>query len=269
MRRHAWSWVALGAALLFVIGPFAWLLVTSLRPEHELTELGLPSRLTLDSYRSVLLDSSFAIALLNSFMVAASTTLLSLALGAPAAFALAKLRFRGQRALLFGALAVSMFPPIATVSPLYLLIKRLGMLDQLLSLVLTYTTFTLPMTLWILSRFFRDIPVQLYEAATVDGCSPTQAFRKVLLPLAWPGLATTAVLVFIFAYSEFLYALTFVSSAERRTVPVAISLFATEHEHPWREIAAASAIAVAPLMALCLAFQRRIVAGLTAGALRE
>jgi multiple sugar transport system permease protein len=263
------TWLTFAPAILFVLAPLAWLVLTSLRPEAELSRLGLPSELTLESYRRVLGAGAFGRNLWNSLLVAAGTSALCLSIGAPAAFALAKLELPGRSAILLSALAVSMFPPIATVSPLYLLIRQLGLRDDLWSLVLTYTTFALPMTLWILTRFFRDIPTQLYEAACVDGCSQLQALHKVLLPLAWPGLATAALLVFIFSYNEFLYALTFVTSPDSHTVPVAISLFASEHENPWGEIAAASTLGVAPLLLVSLLFQRRIVAGLTAGALRE
>ena len=161
-----------------------------------------------------------------------------------------------------------MFPPIATVSPLYLILRACGLRDTPLGLVLPYTTFALPLALWVLTGFFREIPDELYRAARVDGCTPFQAFRKVMLPLAAPGLATTAILVFIFSWNEFLYALTFTSSPEHRTVPVAISLFAGEHKEPWGEIAAASVIATLPLVILTLVFQRRIVAGLTQGAVK-
>lgn len=161
-----------------------------------------------------------------------------------------------------------MFPPIATVSPQYLLLRALGLRDTLAGLVLPYTTFALPLTLWILTSFMKEIPDDLFRAARIDGCTPFQAFRRVLLPLAAPGLATTAILVFIFSWNEFLYALTLLSSPEKRTIPVAITLFAGEHRDPWGEIAAASIIATLPLVALTLLFQRRIVSGLTAGAVK-
>jgi multiple sugar transport system permease protein len=158
-----------------------------------------------------------------------------------------------------------MFPPIATVSPLFLIIRGLGLRDTLGGLVLPYTIFALPLTLWVLSSFFREIPDELYSAARVDGCSPFQAFRKIFLPLAVPGLATTAILIFIFAWNEFLFALTFVSSPEKRTIPVAIALFATGQKEPWPEIFAASAVVTLPLVVLTILLQRKIVSGLTAG----
>ncbi|MEZ4293956.1 MAG: carbohydrate ABC transporter permease [Polyangiaceae bacterium] len=257
------------AAVTFCLGPFVWQIVTSLRPEQELTSLGLPSSISFDSYTGAFHGRPFGRVLLNSFLVAGATTLFCLAVGASAAFALAKMEFRGKKILLGGALAVSMFPPIATVSPLFLVIRWLGLRDELAGLVLPYTSFALPMTLWILTGFFRDIPDEIYRAARVDGCTPFQAFWRVLLPLAAPGIAATAILVFIFAYNEFLYALTFTSSPEKRTVPVAISLFAAEHKEPWGEIAAASIIATLPLVVTTLLFQRKIVHGLTAGGVKE
>lgn len=255
-------------AAVFSVGPFAWQVVTSFEPESDLSSAGLPHALTLASYEGAFRGRPFARVILNSFAVATTTTLVSLALAAPAAFAITKLPIRGKRALLAVALAVSMFPPIATVSPLYLLLGQLGWLDHLVALVVPYTTFTLPLALWILSGFFGEIPNELYLAARVDGCSPLQAFRRVLLPLAAPGLSTTAILVFVFAWNEFLYALTFISTAERRTIPVAISLFAAEHKEPWGEIAAASVVATLPLLILTLIFQRKIVKGLTAGSVK-
>jgi multiple sugar transport system permease protein len=269
MRRQAWgTWFATAAFLTFFLGPFFWQVLTSLWPDGELTR-PLPSHLTLANYASVLWGRPFLKVVLNSLVVAALTTTFCLTVGAAAAFALAKLEFRGRGLLLSAALAVSMFPPIATVSPLYLILRAVGLRDTLAGLVLPYATFALPLTLWILTSFFRQLPDELYRAARVDGCTPFQAFRRVLLPLAAPGLSTTAILVFIFSWNEFLYALTFISTPEKRTVPVAISLFASEYKEPWGEIAAASVIATLPLVVLTILFQRRIVSGLTAGAVKE
>lgn len=266
-RRAALAFAVI-AAITFTAGPFLWQLLTSLRPEAELTSLGLPRALSLASYAGAFQGRPLARVILNSLLVAGTTTLACLALGALAAFALAKLDFPGKRLFLGLALAISMFPPIATVSPLYLVIRALGLRDHLAGLVLPYTTFALPLTLWVLTAYFRDIPDELYRAARVDGCTPFQAFRRVLLPLAAPGLGTTAILVFIFAYNELLYALTFTSSPASRTIPVAITLFAGEHLEPWGEIAAASTVTTLPLVIVTLLFQRRIVAGLTAGAVK-
>jgi multiple sugar transport system permease protein len=257
------------AVLLFFVGPFAFQLLTSLSPEDELAQSVLPRRLTLAAYRQVLSEPTFVAAMLNSVGVAALTTVICLTLAASAAFAIAKLSFPGRRLFLFAALAVIMFPPIATVSPLYLSLRALGLYDSLAGLSIPYTTFALPLALWLLTSFFESVPDVLYRAARVDGCTPFQAFRRVLLPLVAPGLATTAMLVFIFSWNEFLYALTFISSPSKRTLPVAISLFAGEHSEPWAQISAASLLATLPLVLLTLLFQRRIVSGLTAGGVKE
>lgn len=260
--------LAVAALLTFLLGPFLWQGLTSLTPEAELGGRGWPSHLTWRAWAGALAREDFLWSLFNSLVVAAATTCLCLLCGAPAAFALARLPVPGRGLLLGGALAVSMFPPIAVVSPLYLVLQQMGLLDTRAGLVLPYATFALPLTLWLLTSFFRQIPSELYRAARVDGCTPFQAFRWVLLPVSGPGLATTALLVFVFAWNEFLFALSFIHSPGRRTVPVAISLFAAEHAEPWAEIAAASVIATLPLLVLTVLFQRRIVAGLTAGAVK-
>jgi multiple sugar transport system permease protein len=267
MRRARYV-LLVSLAVLFAAGPFAWQVLTSLRPAGELLRLGPPSRLSLESYRSAFEGRPIGHALLNSVIVAGSTTVLCLAVGSLAAFALAKLQFRGRKSLLAAALAISMFPPIATVSPLYLLVRALGLRDHPAGLVLAYTTFALPLALWIMTGFFREIPDELYESARIDGCTPFQALRWIHFPLALPGVATTGILVFIFAYNEFLYALTFTSSPDKRTIPVAISLLASGHQEPWGEMAAVSVVAVVPIVAAVLFFQRHIVSGLTRGAVK-
>lgn len=268
MRGRIATLLGVVAVVTFFLGPALWQALTSLRPESEIASTSLPSRLSLESYAAAFRGRPFGRVLLNSALVAAATTALCIAVASPAAFALAKLRLRGTTALLSAALAVSMFPPIATVSPLYLVLRSVHLLDNPLGLVVPQATFALPLALWVLTGAFRDIPEEIYRAARVDGCTPLRAFRRVMLPLAMPGIATTAILVFVFSWNEFLYALTFTSSPERRTVPVAISLFAAEHAEPWGEIAAASVIAAVPLVLLAVIFQRRVVAGLTRGAVK-
>jgi len=260
--------LAVFAAMSFCVGPFVFQAITSLTPDRDIARTGLPSTLTLDHYASALAGRPFMHVVQNSIVVSSVVTVVSLAIAAPAAFAIVKLRVRGKRLLLAAALAISMFPPIATVSPLYLALRRAGLLDSLLGLTIPYTTFALPLALWILTGFFQDIPDDLYLAARIDGCSMFSAFRKVLLPLAMPGIATAAILTFIFAYNEFLYALTFLSSPDKRTIPVAISLFAGEHTEPWGDIAAASIISTLPLVVVAVTFQRKIVRALTAGAVK-
>lgn len=263
--------VGVVAVVTFCLGPLVWQLFTSLKPTADLTRLPpvLPSPVTFDSYPAVFDPARhFGRIIVNSLVVAGATTVASLLFGSAAAFALAKLDFFGKKLLLATALTVSMFPPIATVSPLYLIIRALGLRDNMVGLILPYTTFALPLTLWVLTNFFREIPTELYRAARVDGCSPIAAFRHVMLPLAAPGIFTTAILVFISAWNEFLYALTFTSTHAARTIPVGIALFPGVHEVPWGELAAASIIVTLPLLVLVLAFQRRIVSGLTAGAVK-
>jgi len=266
--RRVGQWFAVAAVVAFCVGPLVGQVITSLRSEAAAIAAGT-SAWSLDNYRGALHGRSLVRSLANSAAVAGMTTLLALAIGSLASFALASLRLRGQRWFLAGALAISMFPPIATVSPLYLVIRELGLRDSLGALVLSYTTFALPLTLFVLTRFFRDIPGAIYEAARVDGCTPFQAWWRIGLPLAMPGIASTAILVFIFAYNEFVYALTFISSPEKRTVPVTISLFASDRIEPWGEIAAASVIAGIPLVLVTVLFQRRIVTALTQGAVKD
>jgi multiple sugar transport system permease protein len=267
-RRPIAGAFAAAAAIGFCLGPFAWQVLTALRPEAELTSRGLPSTLTLESFRAVLVGRPFARSLWNSLLVASATTLIAIVVGGAAAFAIAKLPLRSRRLVLALALATSMFPPIATVSPLFLVIRALGLRDQLAGLVLPSTGFALPLAIWILTDFFAALPDELYRAARVDGCSPAQVLLRVFAPVAAPPIATTAILVFVQTWNELLFALTFTSSPDRRTVPVAIALFAAEHREPWGEIAAASVIATLPLLVVTLLFHRRVVAGLTAGAVK-
>jgi multiple sugar transport system permease protein len=266
--KRALLFVVLLLAALFCTGPFFWQVLTSLRPEDELTSLGFPTSLSLDSYRRAFAGQALGRAMLNSTFVAGTTTMVCVLVGAAAAFALAKLELKGRRVLLGGTLLASMFPSVATLSALYLVIRALGLRDHLMGLVIPYITFALPMTIWIMHGFFKGLPDEIFRAAVSDGCTPLQAFHKVMLPLAAPGLGTTAILVFISAWNELIYALTFISSPEKRTIPVAISMFAGEHKEPWGEMAAASVIAMLPVIAAALLFQRWIVSGLTAGAVK-
>jgi multiple sugar transport system permease protein len=257
-------------ALAWSLGPYLWQVVTSLKPGEELASLPplLPSRIEWSHYALVFAQQPFERFLWNSFVVAACSTMASLALALPAAFAIAKLPL-ARRGLWMGFyLSVSMLPPIATVSPLYVLVESLGLRDTPAGLVLPYTTYTLPLAVWVLASYLRELPDDLYRAARVDGCGPARALGRVFLPLSLPGLLTTAILVFIFAWNEFLFALTLTATERSRTVPVAIVLFPGLHEVPWGEIAAASVIVTFPLLVLVFLFQRRIVSGVTAGAVR-
>jgi multiple sugar transport system permease protein len=268
--KRAGIWLALAAVCAWSLAPFVWQVLTSLKPQAELESLPplLPSAITLTHYRAIFAGQPFARLLANSAIVAGGTTLAALALGSLAGFALAKLRPPGRVAVLATVVALSMLPPIATVSPLFLFINAVGLRDTLPGLMLVYTGFTLPLAVWLMTQFFRGIPDDLYIAARVDGCTAFGAFRKVMLPLAAPGLSATALLIFIFSWNEFLYALSLTSSTAARTVPVGIALFPGLHEIPWGEIAAGSVVATLPVLVLAVLFQRRILEGLTAGAVK-
>ena len=204
----------------------------------------------------------------NSLVVATATVGLSLLIGLPAAYALARLDLRGGSFVLAGLLCLSMFPPVSNVGPLYLVFIRLGIRDSLLAVVLAHVVFVLPFAIWTLTNFVRETPADLYRAARIDGCSHLGTLRHVVLPLAAPGLLSVGLLVFVFSWNEFLYALTLTASEDARTLPVAIALFPGLQEIPWGEIAAASVIATLPAVILMLVFQRRLVSGLTAGAVK-
>jgi multiple sugar transport system permease protein len=198
---------------LFCLGPLIWQVIISLKPASQITQLPplLPDTFTLEHYISIFSGHPFARIILNSVIVAGCTTTLSMIFGSIAAFALAKLRLLAKVAILGFILSISMFPPIATVSPLYIIIRGLSLRDTWWALIMTYTTFSLPLTIWVLTNFFKEIPDELYLAARIDGCTPFEAFYKIMLPLAAPGIFATAILVFIFSWNEFLFALTFTS----------------------------------------------------------
>jgi multiple sugar transport system permease protein len=258
-------------ALALYAGPFLWQLLTSLKPEAELLRLPplLPTFLTTEHYRVVLQQSPLPRALVNSAGIAALTTALALLLGLPAAYALARLPVRGRRALLLGIVAGTALPQIATVSPLYLLIRGLGLRDTWTALVLAHTSFALPLTIWLLVGFIREIPRALEEAAAIDGADTREAFRWVIAPLIAPGMASAGLLAFLFSWNEFLFAYTFTATEASRTAPVALALFPGVFEVPWADIAAASMLASLPMVLLALALQRYLVQGVIAGAVKD
>jgi multiple sugar transport system permease protein len=270
MKRRTGFYFLLTIVVLYCVGPLVWQFITSLKPDAELTKIPpvLPAHMTLSHYVTLFRDERFLRIILNSCIVAGCTAVLSLLVGSLAAFGLSKLKVKYKGAMLGFVLSVSMFPPIATVSPLYILLRGLGLRDTWWALIITYTTFSLPLSIWVLHSFFSEVPDEIYFASRVDGCSPVQSFYRIMLPLAAPGIFTTAILVFIFSWNEFLFALTFTSTARSRTIPVAIALFPGIHEIPWGDIAAASVVVVVPLLVLVLVFQRRIIEGLTAGAVK-
>ena len=266
-----WLWIAVFAIVVFCLFPFYWLLNTSLKTGPDLsTSALLPPSPTLDNYDSIFRDSNFTIALKNSAIVALVTTALSLIVGSFCAYALARLKMKRKFLILAIVLSISTFPQIAIAAPIFKLWRDVGLYNTIPGLVIPYLTFALPLTIYILTSFFKEIPRDLEEAALVDGATNFEAFRKVVVPLAAPGLATAGILTFIAAWNEFLLAITLTSSTNARTVPAAIAFFtgATQFEQPLGTISAASVVISIPLILLVLFFQKRIVAGLTAGAVK-
>jgi ABC-type glycerol-3-phosphate transport system permease component len=250
--------------------PLWWALLSSLMPESQLfgRPTALPSSLTLDHYRALFGERAFWRPIVNSLVIAASATAMAITVGALCAYALARLRFRGKTVLLALVLAVSMFPQISIVPPLFLVLRTMGLINTYPGVVLPYLTFAMPLAVWFLTAFLRQLPRELEEAAMVDGASRLYTVWAIVLPVAWPGLATTAVLTFLYCWNEFLFALAFTLGPERHTVPVAIALFRGQYQVPWGQVLAAALVATAPVVLLVLAAQRRIVHGLTAGAVK-
>ena len=264
-------YVLMAIIILYTVFPFYWAIVSSLRPGSDLTSTTLiPQNPAWDNYVSVFREQPFGRNILNSVLVSTGVVGLSLLLGVTAAYALGRFEFRGRTSLLFAILAVSMFPQVAVLSGMFELIRSMGLFNSLWSLALSYLIFTLPFTVWVLTTFMRELPKALEEAAIVDGAKPWNIVISVFLPLLGPAMVTTGLLAFIAAWNEFLFALTFTLSGEQRTVPVAIAFISggSQHELPWGNIMAASVIVTVPLIVLVLVLQRRIVSGLTAGAVK-
>ena len=257
--------------VVFSVFPFYYAIVTSFTSGTALFQVNYwPETLDLSNYKAVLSSKNFLYSIANSLIIATATVAFSLLLGVTASYALARVRFRGRGLLLMTILAVSMFPQIAVLAGLFELVRFLGIFNTHWAMILSYTIFTLPFTVWVLTTFMRDLPVEIEEAAIVDGATPWVIITQVFLPLLWPAMVTTGLLAFIGAWNEFLFALTFTSTEGMRTVPVAIGLLsgASAQEIPWGPIMAASVIVTVPLIILVLIFQRKIVAGLTAGGVK-
>lgn len=255
-----------------IVLPFLWQFLTSVKPMSEISAIPakwIPSKLNIQYYFNVFEKHPFAKYLLNSFVVASLTTVLSILIGASAAYALSRLRFRGKKLMLMAILSISMFPTIATLSPIYLLLKELRLLNTYAGLVIPYITFALPLSIWLLTNFFAQLPRGFEEAAAIDGCSRAGIFFRIMLPLIKPAIFSVALIVFINSWNEYIYALTFMTNDLMRTVPVGIAMFPSNYEIPWGDMAAASVIVTVPLIILVLIFQKRIIAGLTSGGVKE
>ena len=266
-------YLLVAAITLFCLFPFYFAIVTSLKSGTELFSTRLwPQAPSLKNYMALFIvpEQPFGRHILNSLAVSFMVVVASLLMGVTAAYALGRIAFKGKGLLLLTVLGVSMFPQVAVLSGMFELMQAIGFYNHWWGLALPYMIFTLPFTVWVLTTFVRDLPKELEEAAIMDGCSPLGIILKVFLPVMWPALVTTGLLAFIAAWNEFLFALTFVLDNDQRTVPVSISLIsgADKYEIPWGKIMAASVLVTLPLIALVLVFQRKIVGGLTSGAVK-
>ncbi|MBN9016797.1 MAG: carbohydrate ABC transporter permease [Rhizobiales bacterium] len=270
IKRTAFYLLVVGIVVVSIF-PFYYAIITSFKSGTALFQIDYwPKTFSLTNYNSVLTTGSFVRNLGNSLFIASVVVAISLLLAVTASFALSRVRFNGRSLLLFTILAVSMFPQIAVLSGLFELVRFFGIFNTPFALIFSYMIFTLPFTVWVLTTFMRDLPIEIEEAAIVDGASSWVIVTRVFLPLMWPALVTTGLLAFIAAWNEFLFALTFTSSNETRTVPVAIALLSgnSQFEIPWGNIMAASVIVTVPLVVLVLIFQRKIISGLTAGGVK-
>src|SRR5437016_495877 len=272
MNRRIGGWVATDfVVFVFALFPVFWLLMLSLKKPADVSDGRLwPKAFSFSNYKSIFQQDVFTKALINSIGIALISTVIAVVLASMAAYAISRLEFPGKGLILGSALAIAMFPPISIVGPLYNLWRNIGLYNTWPGLIIPYMTFTLPLAIYTLSAFFREIPWELEQAAQVDGATPRQAFLKVIAPLAAPGMFTTAILVFIFAWNDFLFANTLTSTKAARTVPATLAFFtgASQFDQPIAAIAAAAVVVTVPIIVVVLIFQRRIVAGLTAGAVK-
>jgi trehalose/maltose transport system permease protein len=270
---RALFWLLVVFILIYTVFPFVWALLAAVKPNSDISSTPtqyLPSKLYWGNLSYVFHQRDFLYALRNSVIASVSTVAIALVFGSLAAYALGRIKFRGRNATLYVILAMTMFPAIAILGSLFQMMRRFELYNTIPGLVLTYMTFTLPFTVWVLANFFKAMPGELEEAALVDGSTPFQAFYKIMLPLATPGLVTTGLLAFIAAWNEFLFSLTFTNTYAARTVQPAIASFRgnTQYDEPWGSIMAAAVVVTVPLVILVLIFQRKILAGLTAGAVK-
>jgi multiple sugar transport system permease protein len=271
-NRRKLGWVA-GSALVvgYTLLPVVWILSLSFKAVDDINNRRfLPSVWTLDNYRTVFRTDLFTSALRNSVGIALIATAISVVLATLAAYAIARLDFPGKRAILSVALAIAMFPAVSLVGPLFDMWRSIGLYDTWLGLIIPYMSFTLPLSIWTLSAFFREIPWEMEQAAQVDGATAWQAFRKVIVPLAAPGVFTAAILTFFFAWNDFVFGISLTSTNRARPVPAALAFFtgASQFQQPAAAISAAAVIVTVPVVVLVLLFQRKIVAGLTSGAVK-
>jgi multiple sugar transport system permease protein len=269
-RATGWTVVNI-LVVLYALFPVLWILSLSLKPSSSVKDGKLiPSQITFDNYKGIFQGGIFTSALINSIGIGLITTVIAVVVGGMAAYAVARLAFPGKRLLVGVALLIAMFPQISLVTPIFNLWRTIGLFDTWPGLIIPYITFALPLAIYTLSAFFREIPWDLEKAAKMDGATPGQAFRKVIAPLAAPGIVTAAILVFIFAWNDLLLALSLTATQRAITAPVAIANFtgSSQFEEPTGSIAAGAMVITIPIIIFVLIFQRRIVAGLTSGAVK-
>jgi trehalose/maltose transport system permease protein len=271
-QRETGGWTAAIAVVCVAsLVPVVWIVMLSLKTPASVTDGSfIPHHWTLSNYSDIFKAGIFTYALRNSIGIGLIATTLAVILASSAAYAIARLDFPGKQLILAVALAVTVFPQVSLVGPLYNLWRQIGLYDTWLGLIIPYMTFALPLSIYVLQAFFREIPWDLEQAAEVDGATPFQAFRKIIVPLASPGIVTTFILVFITCWNDFIFAISLTSTTRAETVPAAISQFpgVSQFTVPYGDIAAAAVVVTIPVMILVLVFQRRIVSGLTAGAVK-
>jgi multiple sugar transport system permease protein len=269
---RATGWAVINVlVVVYALFPVLWILSLSLKPTSSVKDGELiPSQITFDNYKGIFHGDIFTSALINSIGIGLITTLIAVVIGGMAAYAVARLAFPGKRLLVGVALLIAMFPQISLVTPIFNMWRSIGLFDTWPGLIIPYITFALPLAIYTLAAFFREIPWDLEKAAKMDGATPAQAFRKVIAPLAAPGIVTAAILVFIFAWNDLLLALSLTATQRAITAPVAIANFtgSSQFEEPTGSIAAGAMVITIPIIIFVLIFQRRIVAGLTSGAVK-
>jgi multiple sugar transport system permease protein len=271
-RRKTIGWAVAGVLIIvYTMVPVAWIVSLSFKKGDDINNKKfLPTEWSFDNYRTVFKTDLFKYALRNSIGISLIATVISVSLATLAAYAIARLQFRGKKLVLSIALAIAMFPTVALVGPLFDMWRGLGIYDTWIGLIIPYMSFTLPLSIWVLSAFFREIPWEMEQAAQVDGATPWQAFRKVIVPLAAPGVFTAAILTFFFAWNDFVFGISLTATNASRPVPAALAFFTGESffQQPTAAISAAAVIVTIPVIVLVLIFQRKIVAGLTSGAVK-
>jgi multiple sugar transport system permease protein len=269
-ERVLWG-IGILLVVTFALIPVLWIVSLSLKPADQIADGNFfPREISFENYAGIFQFADFRYALINSVGIALIATVISIGLASMAAYAIARLDFPGKTVILSGALALAIFPPISVTGSLFDLWRNIGLFDTWPGLIIPYMTFALPLAIYTLSAFFREIPWELEQAASIDGATPWQSFTKVIVPLAAPGTFTAAILVFIFAWNDFLFAITLTSTNASRTVPAALAFFtgSSQFADPTGSIAAAAVVVTIPIIIMVLIFQRRIVAGLTAGAVK-